>query len=71
MNGVEKPRPVPLSESDFEQIKKIGEAAGVTADQINDLAYAVARMATKPQDPITYTNRAARRARARAERKNR
>lgn len=50
-----------------EVFARVGSAADMTADDMKCLAEALREI---PKDTITYTNRAARRARARAERKN-
>ncbi len=55
------------------QIAELAEAAGVTVEQMEEFARAMQRLMTE-QDrhanpSIIYTNRAARRARARAERR--
>lgn len=57
-----------------DQWNEIAEAAGITAEQVDDLARAMQYFAEQ-QDrhanrAAIYTNRAARRARAKAERKN-
>jgi len=58
-----------MSEDTKAQIAELAEAGGVTAEDIERFAEAVAKLGAEPEGPITYTNRAARRARARAERR--
>lgn len=54
------------------QIREFAEATGVTAEQFEEFARTIKALEEDRLDrsgPITYTNRAARRARARAERR--
>lgn len=53
-----------------DQLRKLAEAASISAKDIDRFAEAVAKFGEQPTGPTTYTNRAARRARAKAERKN-
>lgn len=62
-----------MNDNTNNQVREIAEATGLPEDRV--LTYLRALQASYEQvadlaGPITYTNRAARRARARAERKN-
>lgn len=48
----------------------IADAAGITAEQLEQFGRTLMELEADAAGPITYTNRAARRARAKAERKN-
>lgn len=58
-----------MNEDVQDQLRKFAEATNITAEDIERFAEAVAKLGAEPEGPITYTNRAARRARARAERR--
>lgn len=52
-------------------IEKMGAAAGVAQEDMAEFARTLEKMAAREYDsPVRYTNRAARRARARAEKRN-
>lgn len=52
------------------QYESIAAAAGISAEQIKEFARTMQHLMAEHSGPITYTNRAARRARARAERRH-